>query len=178
MELDFDKGKGVRNSILIPFVNETIMALESMADLKGTSSLLSHYHPLDVFKFKGFAVCVVAKTYGAIEGKIIMNHNLETALAIGNKVRAKMLGTTEESTVLNSEIGEALAEFSNTAIGLATRHFNDSDYKITFSPPLHITNPEDSAFLLEGVVEIYTVPIEIENVGRFYFSYLLHHKSG
>lgn len=174
MELEGQNNNSIRNTILLPFVDETIAMLKDMADLNGTSDLLSYRDALDVFTFKEFAVCIVAKNATGVAGKIIMNYDLNTAIAIGNKVRAKMLGTEENATVLTDEISEALAEFSNTVIGLATRHFNDTEHKISFGTPLYLHSAEDSEYLLEGVNQILTVPIDIQNVGRFYFSYLRH----
>lgn len=174
MELQGNVAGNVRNSILVPFVDETLIALKNMADLQGTSDLLSYRDALDVFVFKDFAVCISAKTASGGGGKIIMNYDLTTALAIGNRVRAKMLGTDENSIMLNDEVREALAEFSNTVIGLATRHFSNASEKISFGTPLYLLDKEDSEPLLEGVSQILTVPIDIEGVGRFYFSYLLN----
>ena len=45
---------------------------------------------------------------------------------------------------------------------------------MTFGTPLYLMNQEDSEFLLEGVKQILTVPIDVDDVGRFYFSYLLN----
>jgi len=174
MEIEGNLPGNIRNTILLPFVDETLLALTSMANLVGKSDLLSYRDPLDVFVFKDFAVCISVKTASNFSGKIIMNYNLETAIAIGNRVRSKMLGTVEESTVLNDEIREVLAEFSNTIIGLATRHFNDTAHKTSFGIPLYLLNKEDGEFLLEGIKQILTVPIDIDGVGRFYFSYLLN----
>lgn len=174
MELQGALPDTVRNSILLPLINETITALKSMADLHGTSDLLGYSDPLDVFAFKEFAVCISAKTVGGSGGKIIMNYDLGTAITIGNRVRGKMLGTIEKASVLNDEVKEALAEFSNTIIGLATRYINNTQHKISFGPPLYITNKQDSEFILTGVNKIYTVPIDIAKVGRFYCSYLLN----
>ncbi len=174
MEIEGNLPGNIRNTILLPFVDETLLALASMADLVGKSDLLSYRDPLDVFVFKDFAVCISAKTASNYSGKIVMNFDLDTAIAIGNRVRSKMLGTVEESTVLNDEIREVLAEFSNTIIGLATRHFNDTAHKVTFGTPLYLLCKEDGEFLLESVRQILTVPIDIDGVGRFYFSYLLN----
>ncbi len=171
MELEGNIPGNNRNAMLVPLIDETIHALENMADLKGTSDLLSYHVALDVFEFKDFAVCIPAKNASG-GGKIIMNFGLDTALAIGNKVRAKMLGTDENATALNDEVREALAEFSNTIIGLATRHFNSASEKISIGTPLYLYEKEDSEFLLQGVKQIMTVPIDIQDVGRFYFSYL------
>lgn len=172
MELQGALPDTVRNSILLPLINETITALNTMADLHGASDLLGYSNPLDVFVFKEFAVCISAKSSSGT-GKIIMNYDLGTAVTIGNRVRSKMLGTVEKSTVLNNDIMEALAEFSNTIIGLATRHINNTQHKISFGTPIYIINKQDSEFLLAGVKHIYTVPIDIAKTGRFYCSYLL-----
>lgn len=163
----------VRTDILVPFVNETILTLESMADLKATSDLLTYHDPLDTFIFKGFAVCLVTKRQNAVDGKIVMNHDPATALAIGNRVRGKMLGTNENAVALNADISEALAEFANTVIGLATRHLGAAR-KFNFSTPIYITSQADSQMFLEGVKQIFTVPVDLEIGGRFYFSYLMH----
>ena len=173
MELQGDLPDNIRNSILLPLINETIIILNSMADLRGASDLLGYSDPLDVFVFKEFAVCISAKTSNDMVGKIIMNYDLNTAVAIGNRVRGKMLGTIEKSSVLNDEVREALAEFSNTIIGLATGDINTTKHKISFGPPLYISNKQDSESLLTGVKQIYTVPIDIAQIGRFYCSYLL-----
>ncbi len=173
MELQGALPDTVRNSILLPLINETIIALKSMADLHGASDLLGYSDPLDVFVFKEFAVCISAKTSGGSGGKIIMNYDLDTAVTIGNRVRSKMLGTVEKSSALNDDVMEALAEFSNTIIGLATRDINNTKHKISFGPPIYISNKQDSEFLLTGVKQIYTVPIDITKIGRFYCSYLL-----
>ncbi|MEK7321729.1 MAG: chemotaxis protein CheX [Pseudomonadota bacterium] len=163
----------VRNDILVPFISETILTLESMADLKASSDLLTYQDALDTFIFKGFSVCLVTRRQGEVDGKIVMNHDLATALAIGNRVRAKMLGTEENATTLNAEVSEALAEFANTAIGLAIRHLS-ATRKFSFGTPAYIISQADSQMFLEGVKQIFTVPVDLAVGGRFYFSYLMH----
>lgn len=177
MELQGKFRSTVRNTILLPFVDETIRTLNVMADLKGNSDLLTYRDPLDVFNFKDFAVCIVARNASGVVGKIIMNYDLGTALAIGNRVLAKMLGPMEAATVLNEDIRGALAEFSNTVIGLATRHLGEENIKISFGTPIYLLNREDGDFLLEGVKQILSVPIDIQDSGRFYFSYLMHNEA-
>ena len=167
----------VHAKILIPFVNETIKILDEMTELNATAGEGVQQEISD-FDFKGYAVCVVARTYGSIEGKIIMNHQTKTALTIGNRVRAKMFGEPSNIDTINEEIGEALTEFSNTIIGLATRHLSDSSSQLNFSAPLFINGPRDMDYILEGVKEIFSIPIDIKGVGTFSFSYLLHDKSG
>ncbi|OGT22166.1 MAG: hypothetical protein A2V90_08245 [Gammaproteobacteria bacterium RBG_16_57_12] len=163
----------MRNDILVPFVNETIAALESMANLKGESDILTYRDPLDVFIFKGFAVCIAAKTSSGISGKIVMNYDNQTAVAIGNRILTKMLGSFEGATELNDMVRDALAEFSNTAVGLATRHISEARHKIIFGAPVYLLNKEDCEFLLAGVKQIMTIPVDVKNIGRFYFSFLL-----
>ncbi len=171
---NFDDSRShVRNEILVPFINETILTLDSMADLKASSDLLTYHDALDTFVFKGFAVCLVTRKLGTVEGKIVMNHDLSTALTIGNRVRAKMLGTQENAKILNTEVSDALAEFANTAIGLAVRHLSVTR-KFSFGTPAYITTQADSQMFLEGVKQIFTVPVDLAIGGRFYFSYLLH----
>lgn len=163
----------IQTKILTPFVEETIKALDTMAGFKATAGAGFQDDPLK-FKFKGYAV--VAETSGAIAGKILMHHYAETALAIGNKVRLQVLGETAEATELNSDISEALAEFGNTAIGLATRSLTRANLGVRFRPPYLTSNMEDMITLLMYVDEILSIPIHVENVGRFYFNYLLHEK--
>ncbi len=163
----------IRNAVLVPFVNETILTLASMADLKASSDLLTYRDALDTFVFKGFSVGLTTIKQGKVEGKIVMNHDLGTALAIGNRVRAKMLGTTENATALNDQVSEALAEFANTVIGLATRHLS-ATHKFSFGTPMYVSNQADSELFLNGVKQIFSVPVDLEIGGRFYFSYLLH----
>lgn len=166
----------IHTKILKPFVDETIKALASMAGLEAKVGQ-GYQEDVDKFNFKGYAVCVVAKTYGAIEGKVIMHHNNETALAIGNRVRSRMLGEASDESEINDSVGEALTEFSNTVVGMATRFLSEKDMNITFTPPLYIADQGDSEFLTQDVQEILTVPIEVKGIGQFTFSYLLHKKT-
>ncbi len=163
----------VHQKILLPFVQEAIKALETMADLKG---FVADAFPEDVekFPFNGYAVAVVAKTFGSIEGKVLMHHYTETALAIGNRVRSKMLGESKEALEIDEEVGEAVTEFTNTIIGLATRKLSDSDLGIVFNPPIFIESDEDMDMIMADVTEILTIPIDVKNVGRFFITYLLH----
>lgn len=166
----------IHTKILTPFVTETVQALTDMAGLDARAGQ-GFQEAVGEFDFRGFAVCVVAKTYGAIEGKVIMHHNNETALAIGNRVRSRMLGVPDVASKINGEVTEALTEFSNTVIGLATRALSKNNMDITFSPPLYVTEYDGSEFLIDGVQEILTIPIEVDGVGQFSFSYLLHKRA-
>ena len=166
----------VHTKILMPFVDESVKALASMADLQGAIGKGIQENVGD-YDFMGYAVCVVARTYGSIEGKVVMNHEFNSALTIGNRLLAKMLGEPFNYSELNAEIGEALTEFSNTVIGLATRSLSDTGSQLQFSAPLPIDRPADIEFIMEGVQEILSIPIDIAGVGSFSFSYLLHQKT-
>jgi len=156
--------------ILNPFIDQTISCLESMAGFSAHSGE-GFQDDLSRFKFKGYAIA--AETTGVIEGKILMHHYIETALSIGNSVRNNLLGDDADTPEMNMEIGEALAEFGNTAIGLATHSLEKSNLGIKFKPPYFITNTEQMDKIIEGVKEILSIPIHVENVGRFYFNFLL-----
>lgn len=166
----------VHTKILMPFINETVKNLEGMARLKakvgqGLQEEAANY------SFKGYAVCIVARTYGSIEGKVIMNHQHDTALKIGNKIRETMFGEPSNFDKINDEIGEALTEFSNTVIGLATRKLSEGGSQLKFSAPLFINAPADMGYVMEGVKEILSIPIEVEGGGNFSLSYLLHQQT-
>lgn len=164
----------IQSNILAPFVDETIQTLHTMAGFKATAGAGFLDDPLK-FKFKGFAV--VAVTTGAINGKILMHHYIETALAIGNSVRRNVLGEESNATEFNDDVSDALTEFGNTAIGLATRSLTRANLGVRFRPPYSTSHMEDMIDLLMYVDEILSIPIHIENVGRFYFNYLLHEKA-
>jgi two-component system, response regulator PdtaR len=166
----------VHTKILMPFVDETIKALSDMTDLTGIAGQ-GEQDDVESYDLKDFAVCVVARTFGRIEGKVVMNHQNKTALTIGNRLLAKMFGEPHNFTEINAEIGEALTEFSNTVIGLATRTLSNSNAQLEFSAPLFIDGPVDVEFLMDGVKEILSIPIDITGVGTFSFSYLLHQKT-
>ena len=166
----------IHTKILMPFVNETLKALSGMAGLEATAGQ-GVQEDVGNYDFKGYAVCVVARTFGSIEGKVVMNHQVKSALTIGNRFLAKMLGEPSNYSEINDQIGEALTEFSNTIIGLATRSLSDSGSQLQFSAPLFINGPADIEFIMEGVEEILSIPIDIPGVGSFSFSYLLHQKT-
>lgn len=165
----------IQQQILQPFVIETIKTLNTMAGLRAHAG---DGFPDDIekFRFKGYAV--VAETSGNVEGKILMHHYIETALAIGNKVRCALLDDDDEAAEMNEEVGEALAEFSNTAIGLAMRQLAESDLGIKFKPPYFVSDIKDMDAMMSNVKEIVSVPIHVEDVGRFYFNFLLHKPTG
>ena len=103
-----------------------------------------------------------------------MHYSDDMALKIGKRVLAAMLGEEPTATKMNDDISEAVTEFANTIIGLATRTLSQSDLRIKFTPPIFIHSEKDMEVLMEGVKEILTVPIEVSDMGDFSFSYLLH----
>ncbi len=173
MKLESISTDNIRNSVLLPFVSETINTLQTMANLKGSSDLLTYHEPLDVFAFKDFAVSINATFTNGVTNNVVMNFDTQTAIIIGNKVRSVMFGTNETDTSLTNDNKEALAEFLNTVVGLATREINETNHKISFGVPLYLYNKEDSQFLLDGIKNIMTVPVDLENAGRFYLSFLV-----
>jgi len=173
MKLEDISTDNIRNSVLLPFVAETIDTLKSMAGLTAKSDLLSYHEPLNLFTFKGFAVSINATFSNGVTNNVVMNFEVETAIVIGNKVRSVMLGTNEVDTTLNDENKEALAELLNTMVGRATREINETNHKITFDAPLLLYSKEDSEFLLNGVKDIMTVPVDLGSIGRFYLSFLV-----
>jgi len=163
----------IHTKILTPFMNETVSALKSMASMEGKLGRAS-VEEVSNFSFKGFAVAVVAKTYGSIEGKILMHYTDDMALKVGKKILASMLGVEPEINKMDEDTSEAVTEFSNTIIGLATNALSQSDLKIKFTPPIFIHSQKDMEMLMEGVQQILTVPIVVPGIGDFSFSYLLH----
>ncbi len=159
--------------VLKPFVKETVSALAEMAHLKAKPGVAFDDDILN-FKFQGYAVCVVAKTSGSISGTVLMHHYTDTALAIGRNVASVMLGEPVTATKIDDEIGEALTEFANTVIGLATRWFHESKLKLEFSAPMFIWGADDLDHLLTGASKVLTIPIEVDGVGNFYLSYVVN----
>ncbi|HBC56832.1 MAG TPA: hypothetical protein DCZ03_06680 [Gammaproteobacteria bacterium] len=159
-----------QSKILKPFIEETIHTLKDMAGLDATSGD-GFQDSVEQFRFKGYAVA--ANTSGNLRGKLLMHLYLETALEIGNKVNALVLGDTEEHYEVTDKISEALEEFGNTAIGLATRGLDEAKLGIRFEPPFFILKVDELEQLLTDVKEIISIPIHVNNVGRFYFNFLL-----
>ena len=161
----------VQLEILQPFIDEMKESLDAMADLKAEAGE-AFQDKVEDFRFKGYAIA--SKTHGKVEGVILMHHYIETAISIGNKVRLKVLGDNEESNEINEDMQDALAEWGNTVVGRATKSFSEKDLGLRFDPPYFILNTEDMGTVLENVQKIISIPIHIEDVGRFYFNYLLY----
>ena len=166
----------VHTKILIPFVDEAITELRNMAHLTG-KPINPTQEEVDFFTFQGYAVSVVAKVYGQIEGKILIHYHEDTALLIGNNVMSIMLGQTFAENEITQDIGDALSEFSNTLIGRATRALREKNMKISFEAPVFVIGGSDIKSIMEDVVEIFTIPIMLEDNKYICLSYLLHNKT-
>lgn len=153
--------------ILNPFSEATVSVLKEMTELNATVGDIFE-DKVEDFRFKGYAVAT--KTSGNVNGVVLLHNYIETAVAIGNRVRLNLLGEDSELEEIDDEMSEALKEWSNTLIGHATRTLSH----IVFDPPEFILNTERMDSFLEGVATIYSVPIHVEDVGRFYFNYLLY----
>lgn len=166
-----------QKSILDPFTDETLNCLKEMV---GTDSHTGEAFEdeKDKFRFKGYAVA--ADVQGKGEGTILIHFYPETVLKIGNDLLKKMSGgDMPPKGEIDADIEDALAEWGNTVIGLATREIEKNyDPNIKFDPPYFVRNTEDMDNLLVKVQEIITVPVHTEEAGRFFFNYLLHNKTG
>jgi len=160
----------IKKNVLKPFIDETVKSLASMANLKAHAGE-AFEDSVESFRFKGYAVA--AKTYGKLEIVILLHNYIETALSIGNNLRRNILQEENELDELNEEMEAALAEWGNTAIGLATRSLEALNMGIRFEPPYFILNTEKIDPLLEDVDEIVSVPITIDGIGRFYLNLLI-----
>lgn len=157
--------------IISPFIDETIKTLDTMCGLHSYAGE-PFQDQVENFRFKGYAVA--AKTSGKIDGVILLHNYIETAVAIGNELRFKLLEETNKYEEINEDMQSALAEWGNTAIGRATKHLSDKDLGITFEPPYFITNTDNMNPLLERATEIISIPIHITDAGRFYFNYIIN----
>jgi CheY-like chemotaxis protein/CheY-specific phosphatase CheX len=160
----------IKTNMLKPFIDETINSLEEMAHLKAHAGE-AFTDNVEDFRFKGYAIA--AKTHGDLEMVILLHNYVETALAIGNRLRFNILNETNELPEINEEMQSALAEWGNTAIGNATQCLETQKLGIRFEPPYFILNTENMEPLLENVREIISVPVHIDDVGRFYFNLLM-----
>lgn len=156
--------------ILAPFIDNTIECLGSMANLRALPDE-GYIDDIDSFWVNDYSV--VIETSGLIEGRILIHYYLETALAIGRKIYANMLGEEPDSQVVDDKVMEALSEFSNTVVGLATRELKRENTLVIFDPPSFVSNPEQMNTFTEGVTEILTVPIQVDGIGKVYFNYLI-----
>ncbi|MFO8049017.1 MAG: response regulator [Desulfosudaceae bacterium] len=156
---------------IAPFIDETIRNLKNMCGLHA-----SYGDPfrdeVENFRFKGYAVA--ARTSGKINGVVLLHNYIETALAIGNRLRLHLLEDTREYHEINEEMQSALAEWANTVIGNATNDLAHRNLGIEFAPPYFITDTENMDSLLVNARDIISIPIHIPDTGRFYFNYILN----
>lgn len=160
----------IQSKILQPFIKETLANLKAMAGFSGHTDD-GFTDQVEQFRFKGYAIC--AETHGSISGVMVMHHYIETAVAMGNAVRRHVLGDEQEFDEINSVMADALAEWGNTVLGRATRALGGERMNIHFDPPYFVYDTDTMKSLLTGVTDIITVPVHVENVGRFYFNYLI-----
>jgi CheY-like chemotaxis protein/CheY-specific phosphatase CheX len=160
----------IKTNMLQPFIDETIKTLEEMAHLKAHAAE-AFTDNVENFRFKGYAIA--AKTHGNLNMIILLHNYIETALAIGNRLRSNILNEAGELPEINEEMQSALAEWGNTAIGNATQSLETLKLGIRFEPPYFILNTESMGPLLKNVKEIISVPVHIDDVGRFYFNLLM-----
>lgn len=160
----------IKMNMLKPFIDATIESLEEMAGMKAHAGE-AFTDNVEDFRFKGYAIG--AKTYGKLEMVVLIHNYPDTALAIGNRLRSTILNETNELSEMNEEMQAALAEWGNTAIGRSTQSLESLKLGIRFEPPYFILNTEHMDPLLKNVKEIMSVPIHVDNVGRFYLNLLM-----
>ena len=160
----------IKMNILKPFIDETIKSLEEMAGLRAHAGE-AFTDNVERFRFKGYAIA--AKTFGNLEMIVLLHNYGDTALAIGNRLRSHVLKETEVLSEINEDMQAALAEWGNTAVGRSTQSLEALKLGIRFDPPYFILNTENMEPLLKNVKEIMSVPIHIDNVGRFYLNLLM-----
>ena len=160
----------IQNTILQPFIDETLANLKAMAGMSGRTDD-GFKDQVDQFRFKGYAIC--AETHGSIDGVMVMHHYVETAVAMGNAVRRHVLNEKEPLDTISAPMADALAEWGNTVLGRATRTLSEKRLNISFDPPYFVFNTDTMQSLLTGVTDIITVPVHVDGVGRFYFNYLI-----
>ena len=165
----------LQGRILAPFAAETIRSLKQLAQIQANAGD-GFEDEVEKFRFKGYAIAT--EVSGAIPGKVLLHLYPETALEVGNRVLTSMMGEPSAQEALNDDVQDALAEWGNTLIGLATRALEESDLGVTFTPPFFVRDTEQMNDLMRGVTEIVSIPIHTEGAGRFYFNYLLHSKTG
>lgn len=160
----------IQTKILQPFIDETLTNLKAMAGMGGRTDP-GFTDSVEQFRFKGYAIC--AETNGCIDGVMVMHHYIETAVAMGNAVRRHVLGEEQVYEEINEHMADALAEWGNTVLGRATRALGSQRLNIHFEPPYFVYDTDTMKSLLTGVTDIITVPVHVDDVGRFYFNYLI-----
>jgi len=164
----------LQHQILDPFVEETLAALATMADLAAQAGD-PFEDSLSDFRFKGFAVAT--EVDGAVPGTVLLHLYPETATDVGQRVFARMTGSDAQDLAAD-DLQTALNEWANVLIGRATRSLEIAQLDVSFAPPVFVHDMRDMNALMTNVVEIISIPIHIPDAGRFYFNYLLHTKTG
>lgn len=162
--------------ILTPFAADTVKLLRQMAGVHGHIGKAYGDDP-EKFGFAGYAVCMVSKLHTLTEGKFLLHLPAEAAITLGNRIREKLYVEPFDVEIIDENIGEAWVEFANTLVNLATQRLQHSQAPMTFSLPITVTNARDLGYLMEGVNEVITLPIEIEGGARLHLSFLLHDRT-
>ena len=157
--------------VLQPFVDETIHALQSTLSIKGEADS-GFEDKVEDFSFKGYAV--VVNTSGDITGRVLIHHYTETAVAIGNKLLQQQNPNQSETHGMDDDVINALAEFATMIMAPAVHTLKSSESTVTFSQPYFLSDTKNLDNLLENVKEIITVPIRVDQVGRFYLNYIIY----
>ena len=161
----------IHKVILHPFIKESIASLSTMTNLHGKAGE-AFEDDVDDFRFKGCAVC--SQMQGELDGVILMHHYEETALEIGAQVYSGLAGEKPSDTSnLNQDISNALTEWGNTIVGRATELLAKHNLSFSFSAPEMVLNLDDMEKYLKDVETIITIPVHIDNVGRYYFNLLI-----
>lgn len=161
----------VHKIILHPFIKESIASLLTMTNLQGKAGEVFEDN-VDDFRFKGCAIC--SQIHGELEGVILMHHYEETALEIGAQVYSGLAGEKASDTnTLNQDLSNALAEWGNTIVGRATEMMAKHNLSFSFSAPEMVLNLDDMQKFLKDVETIITVPVQVDNVGRYFFNLLI-----
>lgn len=161
----------IHKVILHPFIKESIASLSTMTNMQGKAGD-AFVDNVDDFRFKGCAIC--SQMQGELEGVILMHHYEETALAIGAQVYSGLAGeAVADASSMNQDISNALAEWGNTIVGRATDMLAKHNLGFSFSAPEMVLNLDDMGKFLKDVVTIITVPVHIDDVGRYFFNLLI-----
>ena len=161
----------IHKVILHPFIKESLASLATMTKLQGKAGD-AFEDSVDDFRFKGCAIC--SQMQGELEGVILMHHYEETALAIGAEVYSGLAGEAAADTNnMNEDLSNALAEWGNTIVGRATDMLAKHNLSFSFSAPEMVLNLDDMEKFLKDVVTIITIPVHVDDVGRYFFNLLI-----
>ncbi len=117
--------------LIQPFINSADAVLAEVLQCKTTMGDLSMEE--EVYRRKGIAAEV--QIYGDIEGRVIFDMDLPTAMNIASYLAG---GAVEESESL---VKETTCEIANMVIGNAVTTLNDQGFHFKISPPeLHGTD--------------------------------------